>query len=158
MASGGRMDICSNLINSRWAVVNVCKCDAWECGNLRLENASPKENLRKIELKNEELLPSREDDMARSSVEPNIKVVNGRFEMPVTLKAELIETLPDNFELALKRTLSLRTSALKTPVLNKRSLTRFLNLLKKVWLYLNDTAGQRVYASQFSLFSRTTKV
>ena len=45
-----------------------------------------KENLRKIELKDEELLPSREDDMARSLVEPNIKVVNGRFEMPVPLK------------------------------------------------------------------------
>ena len=46
-----------------------------------------------------------------SLFEPNIKVVNGRFEMPVPLKAELIETLPDKCELALKRTLSLRTSA-----------------------------------------------
>ena len=90
MPSGGRIDICSNLINSRWAVVNVCKCDARECENLRLENASLKENLRKIELEDEELLPSREDDMARSLVEPIIKVVNGRFEMPVPLKAELI--------------------------------------------------------------------
>ena len=114
MASGGRMDICSNLINSRRAVVNVCKCDARECENLRLENVSLKENLRKMELKDEELLLSREDDLARSLVEPNIKVVNGRFEMSVPLKAELIQTLPDNYELALKRTLSLRTSALKT--------------------------------------------
>ena len=113
MASGGRMDICSNLINSRRAVVNVCKCDARESENFKLENASLKENLQKIELKDEELLPSREDDMARFLVEPNIKVVTGRFEMPVPLKAELIETLPDNYQLALKRTLSLRTSALK---------------------------------------------
>ena len=52
--------------------------------------------------------------MARSLVEPNIKVVNGRFEMPVSWRAELIETPPDNYELAIKRTLSLRTSALKT--------------------------------------------
>ena len=110
------MDICSNLINSRRAVVNVCKCDTRECENLRLENASLKENLRKIELKDEELLPSREDDMARSLVEPNIRVVNGRFEMPVLLKAELIETLPDNYELAQKRTLSSRTNAFKNPV------------------------------------------
>ena len=51
--------------------------------------------------------------MARSLVEPNIKVVNGRFEMTVPLKAELMETLPDNYELALKRTLSLRASVLK---------------------------------------------
>ena len=131
MASGGRTDICLKLINSRRAVVNVCKCDAGECENLWLENASLKENLRKIELKDEELLHSREDDMARSLVEPNIKVVNGSFEMPVPLKAELTETLPDNYELALKRTLSLRTSALKNPVLNTRSLTRFLNLPKK---------------------------
>ena len=118
LARGGRMDICSNLINSRRAVVNIVgKCDARECENLRLENASLKENLQKIELKDEELLPSREDDMARSLVEPNIKVVNGRFEMPVPLKAEVIETLPDNYELALKRTLSLHTSPLKNSVL-----------------------------------------
>ena len=133
MASGGRMDSCSNLINSRRAVavVNVCKCDARECENLRLENASLKENLRKIELKDEELLPSREDDMARSLVEPNIKVVNGRFEMPVPLKAELIETLPDNYELALKRTLSLRTSVLKNPVLKQTLFDTFSELIKE---------------------------
>ena len=120
-----RMDICSNLINSRRAVVNVCKCDARECDNLRLENTCLKENLRKIELKDEELLPLREDDMARSLVEPNIKVINGRFEMPVPLKAELIETLPHNYELALKRTLSLRTSALKNPVLKQTLIDTF---------------------------------
>ena len=33
--------------------------------------------------------------------------------MPVPLKAELIETMLDNYELALKHTLSLRSSALK---------------------------------------------
>ena len=49
--------------------------------------------------------------MALSLVEPNIKVANRRFEMPVPLKAELIVTLPNNYELALKRTLSLCTSA-----------------------------------------------
>ena len=134
MASGGRMDICSNLINSRQAVVNVCKCDARECENLRLENASLKENLRKIELKYEELLPSREDDMARFLVEPNIKVVNGRFEMPVPLKAELIETLPDNYELTLKRTLSLRTSALKNPALKQTLIDTFSELIKEGWI------------------------
>ena len=134
MASGGRMDTCSNLINSRRAVVNVCKCDARECENLRLENASLKENLRKIELKDEELLPSREDDMARSLVEPNIKVVNGRFEMPVPLKAELVETLPDNYELALKRTLSLRTSAVKNPVLKQTLIDTFSELIKEGWI------------------------
>ena len=134
MASGGRMDISSNLINSRRAVVNVCKCDARECENLRLENASLKESLRKIELKDEELLPSREDDMTRFLVEPNIKVVKGRFEMPVPLKAELIETLPDNYELALKRTLSLRTSALKNPALKQTLIDTFSELTKEGWI------------------------
>ena len=134
MASGGRMDICSNLINSRRAVVNVCKCDARECENLRLENASLKENLQKIELKDEKLLPWREDDMARSLVEPNIKVVNGRFEMPVPLKAELIETPPDNYELSLKRTLSLRVSALKNPVLKQTLIDKFSELIEEGWI------------------------
>ena len=57
MTNGGRMDICSNLINSRRAVVNACQCDARECENLRLKNTSLKENLRKFELRDEELLP-----------------------------------------------------------------------------------------------------
>ena len=134
MASGGRTDICLKLIYSRRAVVNVCKCDAGECENLWLENASLKENLRKIEFKDEELLPSREDDMARSLVEPNIKVVNGSFEMPVPLKAELIETLPDDYELALKRILSLRTSALKNPVLKHTLIDTFSELIKEGWI------------------------
>ena len=134
MASGGRMDICLNRINSRPAIVNMCKCDARECENLRLEDAGLKENLRKIELKDEELLPSREDEMARSLVEPNIKVVNGRFEIPVPLKAELTETLPDNYELALKHTLSLRTSALKNPVLKQTFIDTFSELIKEGWI------------------------
>ena len=131
MASGGSMDICSNLINSRRAVVNLCKCNARECENLRLENASLKENLRKIELRDEELLPSREDDMARFLVEPNITMVNGKFEMPVPLKAELIETLPDIYELALKHTLYLRTSALKNPILKQTLIDTFSELIKQ---------------------------
>ena len=134
MASRGRMDICSNLINSRRAEVNDCKCDAGECENLRLENASLKENLRKIERKDEKLLPSREDDMARSLIEPNIKVVNERCELPVPLKAELIETLADNYKLALKRTLSLRTSALKNPVLKQTLIDTFSELIKEGWI------------------------
>ena len=73
MACGGSMDICSNLIISRRAVVNVCKCDARESENLWLENASLKENLLIIKLRDEELLPLREDDMARSLVELTIK-------------------------------------------------------------------------------------
>ena len=42
------MDIGSNLSNSRRAVVDVCKYDARECENLRLENANLKENCGKL--------------------------------------------------------------------------------------------------------------
>ena len=76
--------------------------------------------------------------MARSLVEPNIKVINGRFETPVPLKAELIETLPDNYELALKRTLSLRTSALKNPVLKQTLIDTFSELIKEGWIESAD--------------------
>ena len=72
--------------------------------------------------------------MARSLAEPNIVVVNGRFEMLVPLKAELIETLHDNYELALKHTLSLRASALKNRILKQTLIDTFSALTKEGWI------------------------
>ena len=50
--------------------------------------------------------------MAKELVEPNIKVVDGRYEMPVPLKPDIIEQLHENYQNALKRTMSMRNSAL----------------------------------------------
>ena len=112
MASGGRMDISSNLINTGQAVVNECQCNDRRRENLRPEKAGLKENLRNFKHMEKELLPIREDNMVRSLVEPNIKVVNGRFEMPVSINYKLDPKFPLNYKFALKRPLSLRASAL----------------------------------------------
>ena len=40
--------------------------------------------------------------------EPNVKLVEGRYEMPVPLKSQKINDLPNNCKNVLKRTMSLR--------------------------------------------------
>ena len=46
-------------------------------------------------------------------VESDVKVINGRYEIPVPLKIGVRTTLPDNYVCALKRTTNLRRNALK---------------------------------------------
>ena len=53
--------------------------------------------------------------------------------MPVPLKAKLNKTLPDDYELALKRNLSLRMSALKNPVLKQTLIDTFSEVIKEGW-------------------------
>ena len=45
---------------------------------------------------------SRTDELARSLVEPQISVVNGRYEIPVPFKTEMLKKLPDNYDGAIK--------------------------------------------------------
>ena len=42
----------------------------------------------------------------------NVKVVNDRYEIPVSLKNDVAEKLPNNYSNALKRTISVRRKAL----------------------------------------------
>ena len=53
------------------------------------------------------------DELARSLVEPYIKVENDRYQMPFPVKQDVIDILPDNYNYVLKRTKSLRENAKK---------------------------------------------
>ena len=53
-----------------------------------------KDKLRELYLDAEVVEPSRNDVLARDIVEPRVKIDNGRFEIPVPLKANFV--LPNN--------------------------------------------------------------
>ena len=86
------------------------------------------------EKQDEALQPSLNDERARNLVETRIKVANGRYEMPVPFKSEVLEALSNHYESALKRTLSLRRNAAKNPELKQILLDTFEKLLREEWL------------------------
>ena len=65
--------------------------------------------LRDHELDDEIVQPSQNDELTRQLVKPNIKVVNERYEIPVSSKTDVVSTLPNNLTGALERTKSLRS-------------------------------------------------
>ena len=74
-----------------------------------------KQTLRELELEDEVVQPSRTEVKEpsrtvsnRELVETKVKVVEGRYEIPMPLKCEIIEKLPSNFAGAVGRTESLR--------------------------------------------------
>ena len=71
------------------------------------------------------LQPSLNNELARNLVETHIKVANGRREMPTPFKSEVLETLPNDYESAVKRTLSLRRNAAKNHKLKQILLDTF---------------------------------
>ena len=105
-----------------------------DCNQLKHEIVSHKEEVREYELQDEVLQASRTDELARSLVEPNIKVVNGRYEMPVPLKLDMIAKLPDNYENALKRTLALKTKAMRNPDLYNVLSDTLAELVAEGWM------------------------
>ena len=54
--------------------------------------------------------------------------------MPVPIKNEVLQKLPDNYNSALKRTLSLRRNALRNPTLKKTLLNTFAELVPEEWI------------------------
>ena len=65
---------------------------------------------------------------------PHIKVVNDRYEIPVPLKTDVVNTLLNNFTGALERTKSLRCKALKDPKLKFTLTDIFQKLVNEGWL------------------------
>ena len=44
--------------------------------------------------------------------EPNVKVKDGRYEIPIPLRQDIVEKIPNNFSNALERTMFLRRKAI----------------------------------------------
>ena len=133
IASGGRVGVRSDSHQVLKARVNV-DCDTNECEQLTQEITELKAALRQVELKNEETQPSKSEEFAYSLVEPNVKVKDGRYEIPVPLRSDIVKKIPNNFLNALERTMSLRRKALGDPTLNLTLTDTFQELLAEGWL------------------------
>ena len=133
IASGGRVSSCGEYVSVRRTKVanNVeYSCD---CSKLKLENSDLKQKLRDLELQDEVIQLSRNEDIAREIVE-SIKVVDDRYEIPVPLKPEVVERLLNNYHSALNRTLLIQKRALKNVKLREILLNTFQELLDENWL------------------------
>ena len=63
--------------------VNLECCNKNDCIKLRQEVSALREQLRRYILEDEEIQVSASDEIARELVEPNVNVVNNRYEIPV---------------------------------------------------------------------------
>ena len=75
------------------------------------EIAALKGQLRDLAVQNEALDLSRTDEIAKGLVEPNVKLCDDHFEIPLPLKASI--ELPNILALARDRAIALRKKALK---------------------------------------------
>ena len=86
------------------------------------------------EVEDELIQPSRNDEITRLLVEPNIKHVENRYEIPISFKKDVISVLPDNFNHALERTALLRRQALKNSKIKRTLIETFDELILADWL------------------------
>ena len=113
VASGGRVHMCPNSLQALRVQTISADSDCSKCNELQHTLATAKDTLREFQLLDEEVQPSKNDELACQQVEPFIRVVQGRSEMPVPFKANVLKALPNNYNNALKRTLSVRQTAFK---------------------------------------------
>ena len=84
-------------------------------------------------------------------VEPYIKVEDNRYEIPVPFKTEVLETLSNNYQNALKRTLSISRSASKDSQLKKTLTNTFAELLDHGWIVPADGDGDKKQQAKWYL-------
>ena len=109
-------------------------CDECECDQLKQEISELKDSLRNYEIDDEVIQPSVTDDIARQLVESNVRVKNGRYEIPVPLKTNMLKSLPNNYSNALHRTQSLRQKALKNDELKRMLVDTFCEMINEGWI------------------------
>ena len=107
-------------INVGSAINANCKC-----AKLREENVALKQSIRHYELQDEMVQSSRNDELAHELIESDIKVKDARYEIPVLFKLEKLQTLPNNYENAINRILSLRKTALRNSQLQQTLVDTF---------------------------------
>ena len=107
-ASGGRVHSNCNSLRALWVLTIPADSDCVSCDKLHQALVTAKGALREVQLLDEEVQPSKNYELACKLVEPFVKVVQGRYEMPVPFKSEVLKAFLNNYQSALKRTLSLR--------------------------------------------------
>ena len=138
VASGGKTQICSNSLQALRVQTISADSDCSKCNELEHTLATAKETLREFQLLDEEVQPSKNDELACQQVEPFITVVQGRYEIPVPFKANVLKALPNNYNNALKRTLSVRQTAFKNNELTCTLTDTFAELLENGWIVPED--------------------
>ena len=134
VVSGGRLGTCQDLLQNRRVEIERCPCDPRTWDELKQENAFLKNRLKEFETYDEIIQPSINDELAKELVESNIKVVNGRYEIPVPLRQDVVQNLPSNYGYALKRFNSMKTSAARNPKIKLTLLNTFRELIDEGWI------------------------
>ena len=94
--------------------------------------------MRNYEIEDKVKQPSIYDEIARQMVESNVKVINGRYEIPVPLKMDVVTNLPNNYVCALKQTTKLRRNALKNVKLKDILEKTFREMISEGWIVPTD--------------------
>ena len=139
IASGGSLRVGRSVCKNFKIQVDR-DCDGSECKQLQQEIAGLKEPLRNYEIEDEVKQPSINDEITRQLVEYNTKVINGRYEIPVPLKMNVVINLPDNYVCALKRTTNLCRNALKNVKLKDILEEKFREMIFEGWIAPVDDA------------------
>ena len=143
IASGGSLNIKPNL-HHNFKINKVGEIHDCSCEQLKQEVSFFKDCLRNYEIEDELIQPSKNDKITCLLVEPNIKVINNRYEILVPMKKDVINVLPNNFNYALKCTTLLCRQALKKNSKMKCTLIEtFDELISASWLAPADNALKR---------------
>ena len=90
--------------------------------------------MRNFERENELIQPSTNGEIAHGLVEANVKVKNGRYEIPVPFKPDVLKIMPNNYTSAMKHTQSLRRNAKKSAKLNSMLFETFKEMILEGWV------------------------
>ena len=134
IASGGLIGVGSKPCQTLKVQTTSECCDECECDQLKQEISELKDSLRNYQMDDEVIQPSVNDDIARQLVESNVRVKNGRYEIPVPLKTNMLKSLPNNYSNALNRTKSLRQKALKNDELKRMLVDTFCEMINEGWI------------------------
>ena len=118
---------------------NLECCNKNDCVKLRQEVSALREQLCRYILKDEEIQVSTSDEITRELVEPNVNVMNNRYEIPVPLKVDVVKALPNNYANALDSNFLLQKSALKNNSVKKTLIDTFHEIISNEWLVPVDS-------------------
>ena len=152
IASGGRVQGSSKSVRALRVETICADPDCRLCDKLQQELLAVNNALREYKLLDEEVLPSKNDELTCSLVKPFIRVVDGRYKMPVPFKPVVLKELPNNYDIALKRTLSMRRTAAKNSRLKETLTDTFADLLKYDWIVPADKNENDSYKKWFLPF------
>ena len=107
---------------------------------LKKEIAGLKKSLRNYEIDDKVKQPSINDEITRQLVESNVKVINRRYEISVSLKMDVVTNFPDNYVCALKLTTNLRRNALENVKLKDILEEIFQEMISEGWIVPVDDA------------------